>query len=148
MVGDYSSESTRTMQSIRWMRDQFASCRAATSVVAVMPYTKQILRWQKFPPICRCAVLAYIDLVPQRPSQSSTASEPRHASFHAEQYGLRLSLDQLAEVLGMAKNTIYNQVSSGTFGVPTYIDCNKRFADFRDVANYLDSCRKRATTQV
>lgn len=68
-------------------------------------------------------------------------------AFIAEQYGLRLSLDQLAAVLCMAKNTIYNQVSAGTFGVPTYMDGNKRFADYRDVANYLDACRARAATQ-
>jgi predicted DNA-binding transcriptional regulator AlpA len=64
----------------------------------------------------------------------------------AARYGLRLTLDQLAEALSMAKNTIYNQVSAGTFPVPTYIDGNKRFADYRDVATYLDSCRERATT--
>jgi predicted DNA-binding transcriptional regulator AlpA len=64
----------------------------------------------------------------------------------AERYGLRLTLDQLAQALCMAKNTIYNQVSAGTFPVPTNIDGNKRFADYRDVATYLDSCRERATT--
>lgn len=64
----------------------------------------------------------------------------------AEKYGPRLTLDQLAEVLGMAKNTIYNQTSAGTFPIPTYIDGNKRFADYRDVATYLDSCRERAKT--
>lgn len=65
----------------------------------------------------------------------------------AERYGLRLSLDQLAEALDMSKNTIYNQVSAGTFPVPTYVDGKKRYADYRDVASYLDSCRERATTQ-
>lgn len=65
----------------------------------------------------------------------------------AERYGLRLSLDQLAEALGVAKNTIYNQVSAGTFPVPTYVEGKKRYADYRDVATYLDECRARATTQ-
>lgn len=68
-------------------------------------------------------------------------------AFLIEQYGPRLSLDQLADVLHRAKNTIYNQVSKGTFEVPTYLEGGKRFADFRDVATYLDSCRARATTQ-
>ena len=62
----------------------------------------------------------------------------------AEKYGLRLTMEQLAEVLTMAKTTIYNQISAGTFPVPTYVDGNKRFADFRDVAAYLDACRERA----
>lgn len=64
----------------------------------------------------------------------------------AERYGLRLTMEQLGEVLGLAKTTIYNQVSAGTFPVPTYLDGNKRFADFRDVADYLDACRARAET--
>lgn len=45
----------------------------------------------------------------------------------------------------MSKNTIYNQVSTGTFPVLTYVDGKKRFADVRDVASYLDTCRTRAT---
>lgn len=64
-----------------------------------------------------------------------------------ERYGPRLTLDELAQALDRAKNTIYNQVSKGTFEVPTYLDGGKRFADVRDVATYLDSCRGRATTQ-
>lgn len=64
----------------------------------------------------------------------------------AERYGLRLTVEQLADALGMAKNTIYNQVSAGTFAVPTYLDGGKRFADYRDVAVYMDSCRARAST--
>lgn len=67
-------------------------------------------------------------------------------AFLVEKYGPRLSLEQLAEVLHRAKNTIYNQVSKGTFEIPTYLDGGKRFADMRDVANYLDACRERATT--
>lgn len=66
----------------------------------------------------------------------------------ADRYGLRLTMEQLAEVLTMAKTTIYNQISAGTFPVKTYVDGAKRFADYRDVAAYLDECRERATTPV
>lgn len=62
----------------------------------------------------------------------------------ADKYGLRLGIEQLAECLGMSKGAIYNQVSAGTFPVPTYIDGGKRWADFRDVAQYLDQCRAAA----
>lgn len=65
-------------------------------------------------------------------------------AFLLEQYGPRLSIEQLATVLHLSKNTIYNQVAAGTFAVPTYLDGGKRFADFRDVAGYLDACRARA----
>jgi hypothetical protein len=68
-------------------------------------------------------------------------------AFLVERYGLRLTMDQLAEALSVGKSTIYNQVSAGTFPVPTYLDGNKRFADYRDLATYLDACRARAATQ-
>lgn len=66
------------------------------------------------------------------------------AAIVAEQYGLRLTMDQLAQALGLARNTIYNQIAGGSFAVPTYTDGGKRWADYRDVANYVDECRARA----
>lgn len=65
-------------------------------------------------------------------------------AYLVEKYGLRLSVDKLAEVLAMKPQTIYNQVSKCTLAVPTYVDGGKRFADYRDVALYLDKCRLRA----
>lgn len=64
-------------------------------------------------------------------------------AFIVERYGLRLSTDQLAEVLGISKATLYNQVSAGTLPVVTYLDCGKRFADYRAVAEHLDACAAR-----
>jgi predicted DNA-binding transcriptional regulator AlpA len=80
----------------------------------------------------------------------STATATRPASslltqaYLLDHFGLRLTIDQLAQVLHLAARTIYNQVSAGTFPVPTYVDGAKRFADYRDVATYLDDCRARA----
>lgn len=62
-----------------------------------------------------------------------------------DKYGARLNIDQLSEVLGMPVGTIYNQVSAGTFTLPTYVDGKRRWADVRDVAAYLDRCREKAT---
>lgn len=62
-----------------------------------------------------------------------------------ENYGPRLNIDQLSEVLGMPAGTIYNKVSAGDLEVPTYIDGKRRWADYRDVATYLDQCRSKAT---
>lgn len=62
----------------------------------------------------------------------------------AERYGMRLNVEQLAQALGMAKGTINNQISAGTFPIPTYVDAGKRWADCRDVAAHLDACRERA----
>lgn len=68
-------------------------------------------------------------------------------AYLLETYGLRLNVEQLAQVLGLSAGTIYNQISAGRFPVPTYVDGKARFADYRDVATYLDQCRARAATQ-
>lgn len=65
-------------------------------------------------------------------------------AYLLEQFGPRLTIDQMAEVLGLKPGTIYNQVSAQTFPVPTYVEGGKRFADYRDLAAYLDECRSRA----
>lgn len=62
----------------------------------------------------------------------------------AERYGLRLNVDQLAEVLDMTGGAILNAVSAGRFAIPTYLDGKRRYADFRDVAAYLDARRAEA----
>ena len=36
----------------------------------------------------------------------------------AEKYGPRLSVEQLASVMGLSKGAVYNQVSAGTFPGP------------------------------
>lgn len=65
-------------------------------------------------------------------------------AFLLEQYGLRLSVEQLAEVLGISKGAVYNQISAGTCQVTTYMDGGKRWADYRDVAEHIDRCRATA----
>jgi len=62
----------------------------------------------------------------------------------AERYGPRLNIEQLAGALGLSKGAVYNQISAATFPISTYLDGGKRWADFRDVAAHLDSCRERA----
>ena len=61
-----------------------------------------------------------------------------------EKYGLRLNIEQLAEVLGVTKGALHNQISAGTCSVPTYVDQGRRWADYRDVALHFDQCRKAA----
>ena len=62
-------------------------------------------------------------------------------AFVVEKYGMRLNMDQLATILDLKKATLYNQISAGSCPVKTYMDGGKRFADYRDVAEHLDSCR-------
>ena len=59
-----------------------------------------------------------------------------------EKYGLRLNVEQLADALDSTVNSIHRRISDKTLGIDTYIDAGKRYADVRDVAEYLD--RKRA----
>lgn len=58
-----------------------------------------------------------------------------------EKYGPRLTVTDLSQVLHMAAGTIRNRISNGTLKLPTYLDGGARFADYRDVAAYLDECR-------
>lgn len=65
-------------------------------------------------------------------------------AFLVEKYGLRLNAEQLADVLGITKAALYNQISAGTFPVKTYLESGKRFADYRDVAEHFDAARSLA----
>lgn len=58
-----------------------------------------------------------------------------------ERYGARLNAEQLAAALGITKAALYNQISSGTCPVKTYLEAGKRWADCRDVAEYFDQVR-------
>lgn len=69
-------------------------------------------------------------------------------AYLLEAYGPRLGVEQLGKVLGMKANTIYNQVAKKAFPIKTYLDAGQRWADYRDVAQYLDECRDRAATPV
>lgn len=62
-------------------------------------------------------------------------------AFVVERYGLRVTAEQLAEILGISKATLYNQISAGTCPVKTYLAGGKRFADYQHVAEHLDACR-------
>ncbi len=57
---------------------------------------------------------------------------------------LRLTLEEVAGELDIARNTAYNMRSAGTFPVPTYLEGNRRYADVRDVGAYLDQRREEA----
>jgi hypothetical protein len=65
-------------------------------------------------------------------------------AYLLEKYGPRLDVEQLAEILHLTKGTLYNQLSAGSCQVKTYMEGNKRYADYRDVAQHLDDCRKLA----
>lgn len=67
------------------------------------------------------------------------------AAFIFEKYGPRLTMQQLAEVMGIAKGTLYNQISAERCAVTTYVDGGARFADYRHVAEHIDSCHARAS---
>jgi hypothetical protein len=58
-----------------------------------------------------------------------------------DKYGPRLTMEELAAVLKRERQTIYNQVSAGTFEIPTYKVRGERFADAGDVAKHMDEAR-------
>lgn len=59
---------------------------------------------------------------------------------------MRLTMDEVADELGIARNTLANQRARGDDIVPTYLEGNRRYADVRDVGEYLD--RQRAAARV
>jgi len=63
-------------------------------------------------------------------------------AYLLDKYGPRLTMAELAEVLGVAHGTLRNRLSAGTLKCRTYYDGGTRYADFRDVAEYLDQCRE------
>jgi len=52
-----------------------------------------------------------------------------------------LSLDEVCEAIGYAKQTAYNEISQGTFRIPMQKVAGKWCADIRDVAEHLDKNR-------
>jgi len=65
-------------------------------------------------------------------------------AYMLEKYGPRMNVDQMAEVMSISPNTIYNQISAGKFPIKTYVEGKLRFADIRDVVEHFDQCRSRA----
>lgn len=65
-------------------------------------------------------------------------------AFIVEKYGVRLDTEQLAELLSISPAALRNQITLGTCGIKTYRDGKKRWADYRDVAAYLDELRLHA----
>ena len=63
-----------------------------------------------------------------------------------EKYGFRLSTQQLADVLGITRGAVLNQISAGSLPVRTYLDQGKRWADYREVARHLDEMAALATS--
>ena len=65
----------------------------------------------------------------------------------AEKYGVRLTVDKLGEAMGVAPQTIYNQISKGVFPVKTYVEGGKRWCAYEHLAEYFEACRERASLE-
>jgi predicted DNA-binding transcriptional regulator AlpA len=57
---------------------------------------------------------------------------------------LLLRLDEVCAEMGMAVQTARNQMSAGTFPIPTRKEGKYVLADVRDVGQYIDDCRDQA----
>jgi len=71
---------------------------------------------------------------------STTAIEILQAQFPKK---LRFTPIEIASIINWHPQTIRNKISKNTFGIHTYIECGKRYADIRDVAEYLDKMRNK-----
>ena len=61
-----------------------------------------------------------------------------------EKHGLRVDLERLAVILETTAPNLRRKISDGSMEIPTYVDGGKRWADIRDVAEYLDAMRAQA----
>lgn len=68
-------------------------------------------------------------------------------AYLLERYGPRLTVEEIAQALKMARATVYAKISDGTLGIHTYMDNGRRFADAADVAEYLHACRERGRAE-
>lgn len=64
--------------------------------------------------------------------------------FLMERYGPRMNMEQLAQALGLAASSLHGRLARGELTLPTYVDGKMRYADTRDVAEYLDRLRDNA----
>jgi predicted DNA-binding transcriptional regulator AlpA len=69
-------------------------------------------------------------------------------AYILENYGVRLTMPQLARLLEMSEGTIRNQVSAETFPIPTYKEGASRYAAYDAVADYLDKMSEEAKRRV
>lgn len=60
---------------------------------------------------------------------------------------MHLSIGELCDAIGYAKQTAYNEISAGTFPIPMQKRAGKWMADIRDVAAYLDEERTKAQAE-
>lgn len=51
---------------------------------------------------------------------------------------VRLTVEEVAHELGMKPGTVRNQISDGSFPVPSYVEGHNRFVDVRALGQYLD----------
>lgn len=65
-------------------------------------------------------------------------------AFIFKKYGPRLNTEQLAEVLGWSKHTLYRHFAAGTCPVKTYTEGGKRWASYEHVAEYLGRVSQQA----
>ena len=69
-----------------------------------------------------------------------------------QHYGMRLTTADLARLLNTTPEKIRNEISADTFPIPTYKEKPgkqaQRYADARDVAEYLDKMRPKTSAPV
>ena len=61
-----------------------------------------------------------------------------------DKYGMRLSMEELAQELGTTVQVIRNRQTEGDFPIPTYLDGSRRFAAYEAVAQYFDDMYERS----
>lgn len=61
---------------------------------------------------------------------------------------VRLTIDEAANELGIKPGTVRNQISDGSFPVPSYVEGRNRYIDVRALGQYLDERHSEALTSL
>jgi uncharacterized protein YfaA (DUF2138 family) len=58
-------------------------------------------------------------------------------------YGARLTVAQIGKIFGLKTGSTRNKLRDGSLPIRTFTEGRNRYADYRDVAAYLDQTYKR-----
>lgn len=59
-------------------------------------------------------------------------------AYLLDKYGMRLSMEELAEVMDLKPGTVYNMLAKGELKIRTYKEGIRRYAPYDAVADYFD----------
>jgi hypothetical protein len=70
-----------------------------------------------------------------------TSQNPNLNNYLLERYGPTMTLDQFGEIIKKATRSLYNDISRGTFPIPSYKVGSRHVLSTHDVITFMDEHR-------